>query len=176
MKFVFPCKQYEENAMEFINEFYQHSSPIHGVGGLDRYLKNKSYDEWLLKVIADLDIANIPVGRVPALTYFYVREEDNKIIGMINIRLALNDMLRKEGGHIGYSVRPTERKKHYGSDMLKEALNVCRTIGINEVSITCDKTNLASAGVVKHCGGKLDDEFYSETYNKVIQRYIICET
>ena len=63
----------------------------------------------LEKVISQIDIANIPESKIPAITYFYVREADDRIVGMINIRLALNDFLRKEGGHIGYSVRPTER-------------------------------------------------------------------
>lgn len=49
--------------------------------------------------------------KVPAETYFLVRENDNKIVGMINIRLTLNENLKKFGSHIGYSIRPTERKK-----------------------------------------------------------------
>ena len=107
------------------------------------------------------------------MTYFYVREEDDRIIGMINIRLALNDFLRKEGGHIGYCIRPTERRKHYATDMLKEALNVCDVVGINEVLLTCDKINVASANVIKNCGGELEAEFYSDTFQEEIQRYVI---
>lgn len=173
MKFVFPCKEYEQKAIEFIQEFYDYSSDINGTGGLDGYLKEKTYSDWLLKVLADIDIANIPEGRVPAYTYFYVREEDDKIIGMINIRLALNDFLRKEGGHIGYSIRPAERKMGYGTKMLREALAICKTIGLGDIIVTCDKINIASARVIKNCGGLLEAEFYSETFNEVIQRYRI---
>ena len=92
---------------------------------------------------------------------------------MINIRLALNDFLRKEGGHIGYCIRPTERGKHYATDMLNGALKVCDTLGINEVIITCDKSNSASANVIKNCNGELVEEFYSDTFNEDIQKYII---
>ncbi len=67
---------------------------------------------------------------------------------MVNIRLALNDFMRKEGGHIGYSVRPTERRKHYATDMLTRALDVCRVIGIKEVLVSCGSDNVASAGVI----------------------------
>ena len=94
---------------------------INGSGALDYYLAEMSYEEWLKKVQADMDMANILPGRVPALTYFYVREEDDQILGMINLRLSLNDFQRTEGGHIGYCVRPTERRKHYAREMLKEA-------------------------------------------------------
>lgn len=172
-KFVFPKIQYKEKAIEFINEFQECKSEINGSGALDSYLEVATYEAWLSKVLADIDIANIEKPRVPALTYFYVREEDDRIIGMINIRLALNDFLRKEGGHIGYCIRPTERRKHYATDMLKEALNVCDVVGIKEVLLTCDKINVASANVIKNCGGELEAEFYSETFQEEIQRYVI---
>ncbi len=173
MKFVFPGMDYKEKAIKYINEFYEHNSEINGSGSLDDYLIKSTYEEWLKKVFADIDIANILPPRVPALTYFYVREEDNKIVGMVNIRLALNDFLRKECGHIGYCVRPTERKKHYATNMLKAALKVCRTIGIHEVIVSCDKSNIASAHVIKNCGGELESEFYSETFREIIQKYNI---
>lgn len=173
MKFVFPSENYREQAADYIREFYEYGSQINGSGGLDRYLRESTYEQWLAKVAADTDIANIPEGRVPAYTYFYVREEDERIVGMINIRLALNDFLQKEGGHIGYSIRPTERRKGYASQMLSQALAFCRPIGLREVLVTCDKHNAASAGVIKKCGGELEAEFYSETFGEDIQRYVI---
>lgn len=173
MKLVFPTIEYKEKAIEFINEFYKYGSEINGSGSLDRYLKESTYEAWLAKVLADVDIANIEKPRVPALTYFYVREEDDKIVGMINIRLALNDFLRTEGGHIGYGIRPTERRKHYATEMLKAALRVCDTMSISEVLLSCDRENPASAGVIKNCGGELEAEFYSETFQETIQRYVI---
>ena len=173
MKLVFPTIEYKEKAIEYISEFYEYGSEINGSGSLDRFLRESTYEEWLKKVLADIDIANIEKPRVPALTYFYVREEDDKIVGMINIRLALNDFLRSEGGHIGYGIRPTERRKHYGTEMLKAALEVCDIIGIREVLLTCNSENPASAGVIKKCNGELEAEFYSETFGETIQRSVI---
>ena len=173
MKLVFPSITYKEKAIEYIREFYEYGSEINGSGSLDQYLKESTYEAWIEKVIRDLDIANIPEGKVPAITYFYIRESDDKIVGMINIRLALNDFLRTEGGHIGYSVRPTERRRHYGTEILAAALKVCDTIGIKEVLVSCDKSNPASAGVIKNCGGQLKREFYSETYHAIVQMYKI---
>ncbi len=173
MKLVFPCIEYKEKATAFIREFYEHHSDIAGSGGLQKYLKNSSYEEWLKRVISDLDIANIKSGKVPAITYFFVREEDDEIIGMINIRLAMNELLRKESGHIGYCVRPTERRERYGTQMLEMGLRVCDAINIREVILTCDKTNVASAGVIKNCGGVLEAEHYSDTSQTDIQRYVI---
>ena len=173
MKFVFPCIEYEQKAVEFIKEFNDYSSEINGTGGLDKYLEESTYSNWLVKLQRDIDIANIPEDRVPALTYYYIREEDDKIIGMINIRLALNDFLRNEGGHIGYCIRPNERRNGYGTRMLGEALKFCRGIGLGNFLITCDKVNLASAKIAINNGGVLEAEFYSEVFNEVIQRYVI---
>ena len=173
MKMVFPSLKYKDKAIDYINEFYEYGSEINGSGSLDRYLKEATYEEWLEKVLSYIDIANIEKGKVPDLTYFYVREEDDTIVGMVNIRLALNDFLRTEGGHIGYSVRPTERRKHYATQMLKEALTVLLTIGVNEALVSCDKDNIASSGVILNCGGTLKREFYSETFEEYIQMYEI---
>lgn len=173
MKMVFPNLDYKNKAIEFIQEFYTYGSEINGSGSLDRFLKVATYEEWLKKVFEDIDIANISKPRVPALTYFYVREADDKFVGMVNIRLALNDFLERECGHIGYSIRPTERKKHYATAMLQDALQVCRMIGIQKVIVTCDKSNIGSANVIKNCGGELEAEFFSDTFGETIQRYVI---
>ena len=173
MRLVFPNIAYRDKATEYIEEFYEYGSEINGTGGLDRFLRESSYEAWLEKLVRDMDIANVPENRVPGLTYFYVREADDRIVGMINIRLALNAFLRNEGGHIGYSVRPTERRRHYGTEMLKAALKVCDVIGIREVLVSCDKENAASAGVIKNCGGVLRREFYSESFQETVQMYEI---
>ncbi|MBR6345022.1 MAG: GNAT family N-acetyltransferase [Lachnospiraceae bacterium] len=173
MRFVFPTIDYKDKAIEYINEFYEYDSEINGSGSLDRFLKESTYERWLEKLVYAMDIANMQENKVPDLTYFYVRESDDRIVGMINIRLALNDFLRKEGGHIGYAVRPTERRKGFGTEMLAEGIKVCERIGIHEVLVSCDKENIASSGVIKNCGGVLKDEFYSRTYDEMLQMYII---
>lgn len=173
MRLVFPNLSYKDKATDFIREFYEYGSEINGTGGLDRFLRESTYEAWLEKLVRDMDLANIPESRVPGLTYFYVREADDRIVGMINIRLALNEFLRNEGGHIGYSVRPTERRRHYGTDMLNAGLKVCGVIGIREVLVSCDKENAASAGVIKNCGGELQREFYSEAFHETVQMYAI---
>lgn len=170
LRLIFPVKEYEKKAFEYIREFLDYNSEINGTGGLDRY---DDYDEWLLKVEKDLDLPNIPEGRVPANTYFFVRMSDLKIVGMINIRHKLNEFLFNEGGHIGYSVRPAERKKGYGTLMLKQALEKCRELNLDKVLIICSKANPASAKVIQNNNGILENEVYSETFSETIQRYWI---
>lgn len=173
MKFVFPCKDYKLAAIEFINEFIENSSEINGSGELNHYIKVSTYEDWLDKILRDIDVANIPTDKVPALTYFYVREDDDKIVGMINIRLILNEFFANEYGHIGYCIRPTERKKGYGSQMLKEALVFIKKLGLSDIIITCATDNKASASVCENNGGILVEHWYSQMYNEDSLRYRI---
>lgn len=175
MKLVFPTIAYKEKAIEFIKEFHEYGSEVDGSGGLDRYVREgRTYDSWLDKLLAGIDVANVDLSEwVPSLTYFYVREEDDKIVGMMNIRLAENDFILAEAGHIGYCIRPTERRKHYATQMLAEGLRVCKLMRINDVIVSCDKVNIASAKTITNNGGVLDAEFFSERFGEVIQRYVI---
>lgn len=171
LELVYPTKEYERQAIEYIQEFYEYNSQINGVGGLHRYLED--YDGWLEKL--EEDRTRIPnEEKVPAETYFLIRKNDNKIVGMINIRLALNERLRKFGGNIGYSIRPTERRKGYNKVNLYLALLICQKHGIKEVLMDCDKENPASAKTIQSLGGKLIREYYdNENAKCIVQDYII---
>ena len=76
------------------------------------------------------------------------------------------------GGHIGYGIRPTERRKGYAKAMLKMALEKCIQVDIKKVLITCDKTNIASAETILANGGMLENEVVEDNGN-VVQRYWI---
>ena len=170
LKLVKPTKKYKRQAIDYIQEFYKYNSKIHGVGGLCRHLDD--YDGWLDKL--EYDRNKIPNEEfVPAETYFLIRENDDRIIGMINIRLVLNEKLIKFGGNIGYSIRPTERQKGYNKVNLYLYLLVCQKHGIKEVLLDCDKDNPASARTMKALGGILFKENYDETTECIIQHYRI---
>lgn len=170
-KYVTPDLTYKDKAIDYINEFYKYNSNINGVGGLKHYLNN--YEEWLIKLENDRHI--IPnEKRVPAETFFLVRVNDNHICGMINIRLALNEIQRKHGGHIGYSIRPTERRKGYNKINLYLALLFCQKHQIKEVMLDCDKDNLASSHTMLALGGTLIKEYDDyEIANCEVQVYTI---
>ena len=171
LKYEVPSLERKEDAINYIKEFYEYNSEVNGSGGLDRYLDN--YEGWLEKLEEDAN--RIPnEQKVPALTYFLVRESDNKIIGMINIRLALNENLRKLGGHIGYGIRPTERRKGYNKINLYLGLKECQKYEIEEVLLTCNKDNLGSSKSMKALGGKLIKEIYEdERYHAYLEFYTI---
>ena len=114
---------------------------------------------------------NLPAGWVPDSAYWLVR--GGSILGTCDIRHQLTDALRDFGGHIGYSIRPSERSKGYGTLMLKLALAKARELGIDRALVTCDKNNIASARVIQRNGGVLDSESHSTQAGRVTQRYWI---
>lgn len=161
----------KRDALLFINEFIEYNSDINGVGGLHRYLDD--YEGWLKKL--EDDYTRLPgEEKVPARTYFLIRESDDKIIGMINIRLALNDKLRKYGGNIGYSIRPTERGKGYNKINLYLGLKICQSYGIKTVLMDADKDNPASWKTMEALGGiNVREYFDDENAHCIVKDYEI---
>lgn len=171
LKHIIPIKEYEEQAIDYINEHIKYNSNINGSGGLDRYIND--YDAWLEKIRKDR-ICIPSEERVPAETYYLIREEDNRIVGMINIRLTLNKRLEECGGHIGYGIRPSERQKGYNKINLYLALVRCQKLGIETVYLDCDIDNTASYKTMEALGGIRIKEYKSNYHNEGnIYRYII---
>ncbi len=117
---------------------------------------------WLAGLRADARPDTVRPGRVSADTFLAVRRSDRRLVGMVNIRHALNDYLFRFGGHIGYSVRPTERRKGYAKEMLRLALNKCKGLKLDRVLVTCDSKNEASVRTIRANGGALENRVPEE--------------
>jgi ribosomal-protein-serine acetyltransferase len=163
---VTPTAEHEEQAMEYKREHDEHGE--HHIHGSSGFYHAENYGEWLEKVIAGEHI--IYDDLVRCSTYFAV--VDGKIVGTISVRHKLNDSLLKNGGHIGYGVRPTERRKGYASKMLILALAKCNELGIEKALVTCDKNNIASRQTILTKGGVMENEIMDEEGN-MMQRYWI---
>ena len=151
---VEPDLSYADEIIKYKEESLAESPIINGSAGLDRFssieiwfeeLKKRSYED------------TVPEGLVPSSTYLGVREKDNYIVGMIDIRHYLNEYLTQVGGNIGYGIRKTERNKGYAKQMLKLALEKCKELKIKKVLITCDEDNIASEKVILSANAKLED-------------------
>lgn len=167
---VIPNEKHENDAIDYINEFYKYNSKINGVGGLDSYLDD--YSGWLKKLEkVRKQIAN--EKRVPAETYFLVRENDNRIVGIINIRYNLNERLLLNGGHIGYSIRPTERRKGYNKINLYLGLKRLDELNVETALLDCVKSNIGSSKTMLALGAKKYNEIYNGDYGEVVEKYKI---
>lgn len=159
--FEVPGIDRKDEAIAYIREFINCGLDINGTGGLDSYLDD--YEGWLEKLEADYT-REPGEERVPARTYFLIRERDDRIVGMINIRLALNRRLSRYGGHIGYSIRPTERRRGYNKINLYLGLKVCDRHGIRSVFMDADLNNPASWRTMEALGGIRIREYRDDQY------------
>ena len=151
---VKPDLSYADEIIKYKEESLAESPIINGSAGLDRFSSIEIWFEELKKRSCE---DTVPEGLVPSSTYLGLREKDNYIVGMIDIRHYLNEYLTQVGGHIGYGVRKTERNKGYAKQMLKLALEKCKELKIKKVLITCNEDNIASEKVILSANAKLED-------------------
>ena len=151
-RFVRPSGEYEESVLSALVEF-QHEGGLRG-GDLAILAKDVAFD----RIVQDLLDASLPDtprpdGWVPQTTLWWV--DDAEFIGMLEIRHGLTDELRKVGGHIGYAVRPSARRRGHATAMLIASLPVAAELGIDPALVTCLEGNVASKKVIEIAGGTL---------------------
>lgn len=157
-KFYFekPSLERKDEIIEYLDEFVKYGSDINGSGGLDRIYYGYTFKEALDRCLKmeDEEYAK-SIDRCPGKTFLLIREDDDKIVGTINLRWALTDSVLKHG-HIGYGIRPTERRKGYNKINLYMVLKEAKEIGLDRVMLTCYVENLGSNSTIKALGGVLE--------------------
>ena len=114
------------------------------------------YEDWL-ESNRDMEMGlGIPEGWVPAVQ-LVTFARDGQALGFLNLRLRLSDYLLEKGGHIGYSIRPSERGKGYAKEALHQGLQVAKEKNIHRALVTCSTENPASRAVILANGGQLED-------------------
>lgn len=153
-----PTIKRKDEALDYLDEHVKYNSDLNGSGSLDRCLDKISYEEWLIELQnkEDLDYA-LENDRCPSRTFFVIRESDNRIIGMINIRWNVTeDKIRHGWSHIGYGIRPSERRKGYAKIALYYALLEEAKLGVKRVLLDCVYDNIGSNKTILALGGALE--------------------
>lgn len=170
IKLALPAEAYLDQVWAYRQEFLDLQNSLDGCGTLR---SSQSAQQWLADVRADLDPATLPEGKVLATQFLSVRESDGKLMGMLQVRHYFNEYLEKYAGHIGYSVRPSERRKGYAKEMLRLALPFCREIGLDKVLIACEPGNPASRRTILANGGVYESTVYEPGEKIDLERYWI---
>ena len=143
----------KEAVLEMMAEFEQTQS-AHDGGFWDA--ENFDYEDWLESNQNQEVGINLPEGWVPAIQ-LVAFARDGQAVGFLNLRLRLSDYLLEVGGHIGYSIRPSERGKGYAKETLRQGLQTAKQKNIKKALVTCNTENHASRSIILANGGKLED-------------------
>jgi len=141
----------EASFMEAVREFRSEQPAWNFALGFDEAL---GFSDYLRRLDAVSRGEDVPAGFVPAS--FYVGVVANVVVGRVSLRHELNEFLARIGGHIGFGVRPSQRRRGYATEMLQQAIPLCAARGIAHALITCDVGNVASSTVIERCGGVLE--------------------
>lgn len=134
--------------------------------------EHADFDAFLSRLERCARGVDLPEGFVPHSTLWLVRG-DAEVVGVANIRHSLTAALRREGGNIGYGIRPSARGRGLGATILRQSLIHAGRLGLVRVLVTCGKENVASAKTIARNGGILESEEYLPDRGEVVQRYWI---
>lgn len=157
-------------AAEYRAEFLASGDSMDGCSNLRRFEHMDDWYDWICK--AEFR-ETCPPDRVPDSQFICIRNSDGRIVGMLDIRHELNEACLNLFGNIGYSIRPSERRKGYASIQLMLAKEICRSMGMEKVLVSCHKENTASARTILKNGGILENEAVDTRNGAVLQRYWI---
>ena len=132
-------------------------------------MTSATFDDYLAyldKVAGGLDLGR---GVVPMSSFWAT--QGAQVLGIARLRHRLTDLLLQEGGHIGFYVRPSARRRGVATHILAMMLQPARKLGLDRVLITCDSDNVGSARVIEKNGGVLENEIISAFSGKPIRRY-----
>ena len=170
MKLIEPSMEYAAQIQAFRQEFLNTEGSMDGCGSLRRFDRTR---DWIDQVEMLRRPETTPTDLVPMTQYICVRQEDSKIVGVIQIRHCFNEFLEKYGGHIGYSVCPSERRKGYATQMLRAVLPECKKLGIDRVLICCLEDNAGSRKTILNNGGVYESTVYCPERDVYLERYWI---
>lgn len=169
-----PSLERKDEIIEYLDEFVKYNSNINGTGSLDKIYDGYTFEEALERC---LNMKNEEyaksINRVPGKTFLLIRKNDNKIVGTINIRWNLSEKMLEFGGHIGYGIRPIERRKGYNKIQLYLVLLEAQKLNLDKVMIDCSVDNLGSDKTIKALGGILERCELDESDNTMTNVYWI---
>ena len=155
---VRPTLKHKEDALEFKKEFFEHGENV--INGSEMLDNMDSYDNWLNSVLNNANPDKVNPDWVLTDTFFAV-DDAGKIIGIVDFRHELKGFL-VDFGHTGYSVRPTERRKGYATEILSQIKQIAKEAGLSALQLSVERKNEPSVKTILKNAGKLQRSFEYE--------------
>lgn len=148
-----PDTAYRDSFIASLREFHEEGQDL----GMDVAWAERDFDSFCAEIRSYATTAK--PGLVTETHLWLIRRDGNgaEFVARGSIRHRLNDVLLRLGGHIGYAVRPTERRKGYGTETLRLLLPEAKALGINPVLVTCDADNAGSRKIIEANGGVFEN-------------------
>lgn len=171
LRLVVPSQAFLGQVAAYKAEFAQAGQHLYGGARLENMA---DLEDWLAYVAAITSPEGVEEGRVPSSTFLCIREADQKMVGICNIRHWLDQgFLLNVAGHIGYSICPSERRQGYAKEQLRLALVEAGQLGIDRVLVTCDVANLGSEKTILANGGRYENTYIDPDDQSQTKRYWI---
>lgn len=171
LRLVVPSTEFLEQLAAYKSEFDLANEHLYGGARLGEMT---DLNEWLDHVTAIAKGEGLEEGRVPSSTFICIRQSDQKMLGICNIRHSINQpFLINFSGHIGYSICPSERRKGYAKEQLRLALHEVAKLGIERALVTCDVNNIGSEKTILANGGKYENTYVNPSDGSETKRYWI---
>jgi len=149
---ILPSVNYKDSYLEAVLEFQQERRN----NNINHEKLSSDFESYIKEQIGFSKGENLPYGFIPFTNFWLI--DKFEFIGFLVFRHYLTDKLKKEGGHIGYEIRPSKRKMGYGKKILELGLVKVKEAGIEKALITCNEDNLASRKIIEYCGGEFIDK------------------
>lgn len=156
MKLVFPSSEYKDSFIQALKEYQAtDAADRKDIYELNSEDLEKDFTLYVSKLLSESEGKNLPDGYVPQTTYWLI--DNDEFIGRVSIRHTLTELLLREGGHIGYDIRPSKRNKGYGKKILQLSLPKAKELGIHKALVTCDENNIGSKKIIEANGGVFEN-------------------
>lgn len=169
IRFIRPTIEHKDDALAFKQEFIDNGEQtINGSELLDQL---DSYEDWLKSVTDNISKETVNPEWVVTDTFFALDDNDS-IVGIIDLRRELKGFL-VDFGNTGYSVRPSERKKGYATEMLRQLLDVARDCGLNSLQLSVERSNEPSVKTIVKNGGEYERSFEFQGEEADVYRIVL---
>ena len=172
LQLIKPSKKYYKQYKEMMDEWNMEGSRI-APWPLNLKYHTEEYFEEMLNRIQEVENGKNLGEYASSTTYWLYDEEKDKLLGESNLRHYLTEEGYKLWGHIGYGIRPSERKKGYATEILKLTLKEAKKYNIKRVLLGAYTGNIGSWKVMEKCGGKFKNIVIEEETGLPVKKYWI---